>query len=168
MSLDTRITTHNADETQRFASNLVGEILKRGHITTGAVVLALEGDLGGGKTTFTQGFARALHIDEPVRSPTFLIMKTFPLENINVFTRLVHIDAYRIESDQEMRTLGWDDFVKDSRTIIVVEWADKIQDLLPDNRIDIKFTFIVENTRSISIKNPAKGKARLGAARIRN
>lgn len=144
------ITTESAEETQKLGEEIAKTL--QPNQQQRATIIALYGDLGGGKTTFTQGFARGLDIEEPVRSPTFLIMKVFELQNIEAFTKLIHIDAYRLETSEEMKRLNWDDMVKDNKALILIEWADKIADLLPKDSIKLQFEFIDENTRRITLK----------------
>ncbi len=106
---------------------------------TEAVVLALHGDLGAGKTTFTQTLARALEVNEPVTSPTFVIMKGYELEE-QVFKNLIHIDAYRLENSSELSVLHFDRILKEPHTLVVIEWAEKVADLLPAGVINLSLT----------------------------
>lgn len=114
----------------------------------GAVVLALRGDLGGGKTTFVQGFAKGLGIKERVLSPTFVIMKKYQIptaKNGNLF----HIDCYRINSEKDLSSIGFYEILKNPRNIIVIEWAEKIKRILPQNTIWINFEFVDIKKRRI-------------------
>ena len=118
--------------------------------------MALEGNLGGGKTTFAQGFARGLGVREKVLSPTFVILKSFKLHSPaggSCFKKLVHIDAYRLKSARELRSLGWQDILKDKDTIVLVEWADRVQRALPPAYIRISFEFLNEHERRIIIEH---------------
>ena len=112
---------------------VVESVLKKLQCKDGgaAAVLALHGDLGAGKTTFTQILAKKLGVQEPVTSPTFVVMKNYPLEN-QPFNKLVHIDAYRIEDIDEMRVLGFAQLLEEKDTIICIEWAERIESLLPN------------------------------------
>ncbi len=112
-------------------------------------MLALRGDLGAGKTTFTQALARELGISENVTSPTFVIMKIYDLEN-KVFERLIHIDAYRFDTPDELDGLNFSDFLKDPKNLIVVEWPEKVEGKLPPETVFIDFKFISETVREIS------------------
>lgn len=103
-----------------------------------AVVCALHGDLGAGKTTFTQTLARMLAVEEVVTSPTFVIMKNYELAN-QPFEKLVHIDAYRIEEIDEMRVLGFGALLEEKGIIMCIEWAENIAELLPKNTTHIRF-----------------------------
>ncbi len=105
---------------------------------TSATVLALSGDLGAGKTTFSQGVAAALGVSETVSSPTFVIEKVYVLEG-GSFERLVHIDAYRIKAVREMEVLAWAELMNDPKSLVVIEWPEKIAELIPDDAIRISF-----------------------------
>lgn len=145
------ITTKSAKETQKVAALLALEILHTNIKRNGALVIALEGNLGGGKTTFAQGFARGIGIRQKVLSPTFVIMRLHTIRKSH-FRTLVHIDAYRIEKLNELQMLGWRDILKDRESIVLVEWADLIQKALPKECIRIRFEFVDEKTRNITLK----------------
>ena len=102
-----------------------------------AVVLALHGELGAGKTTFMQVLARQLGVTEVVTSPTFVVMKQY--EATREVKALVHIDAYRIEDEDEMRPLGFTELLKARGTLICIEWAERIQNLLPKDALHLTF-----------------------------
>jgi tRNA threonylcarbamoyladenosine biosynthesis protein TsaE len=95
-----------------------------------ATVLALQGDLGAGKTTLTQSLALALGISDTVVSPTFVIAKFYQAYDV-AFHHMVHIDAYRIESLDELGPLGWKQLLQQPNTLVVVEWPERIADALP-------------------------------------
>lgn len=109
-----------------------------------AVVLGLTGPLGAGKTTFVQALARQLGVLERVTSPTFVIMKSYELKH-PTFDRLVHIDAYRIETETEMLVLGWQELLATPRTLVCIEWPEKISALLPHDYYQLTFTLEGEN-----------------------
>lgn len=117
-----------------------------------AVVIALMGDLGAGKTTFAKAFARALGVDEHVTSPTFVIEKRYPLKH-EYFSRLIHIDAYRLNDANELRKLDWARTLEDPTNIILIEWADRVLALLPTDAIHISLAYQDEETRTISYGN---------------
>lgn len=122
-----------------------GRLLGQKIVESGAPrVIALRGDLGGGKTTFTQGLAKGLGVKERVLSPTFAIMKKYRGKR-----NLIHIDCYRVNSE-EMLNLGWQEIVSSS-DIVVIEWAEKIKDILPKNTHWINFLFVKEKERDISV-----------------
>ena len=151
------ITTKSPKETQRAAKLLADEI-RKSDIRNTALVIALRGDLGGGKTTFTQGFARCLGVRRSVLSPTFVLMQSYalPKKKSARFRKLVHIDAYRFEKPQEIAVLGWKELVSDNTNIILVEWAERLGNLLPKEKIDIEFEFVDTNTRKIFLHEESK------------
>lgn len=113
-----------------------------------ATVLALHGDLGSGKTTFVQALARELGVTDTPISPTFVIQKYYPLTGA-AFDRLVHIDAYRLESARQLEVLGWYDLVGDPTQLIAIEWPEHVAEAIPDSAQHIYFTYVDEDTRSI-------------------
>ena len=119
-------------------------------LPTRATVVGLYGDLGAGKTTFTQAVAKALGISETVNSPTFLIMKSYPLPS-TLYRLLIHIDAYRLKSSDELRKLRFDELLADPQNLILIEWADKVADLLPQDHQKLYFEFIDDTTRQIRL-----------------
>ena len=119
-------------------------------LAEGAVVVGLSGDLGAGKTTFSQAVARALGITETVTSPTFVIEKIYTIQPAkNGFSRLVHIDAYRLESPTELTKLGFASILADSRNLLLIEWPERLSTLLPSSATTLFFCHINETTRSI-------------------
>ena len=101
-------------------------------------MIALEGELGSGKTTFVQKFLKSLGVSKMVTSPTFVIMKRYlsPWPN---YKDLYHIDCYRIKDQKELLVLGFGDIVNDSRNLVLIEWADMIKEIIPEDAIWIKF-----------------------------
>lgn len=114
-----------------------------------ATVVALTGDLGAGKTTFIQGAAAALGVDERVASPTFVIQRVYDLED-QPFTKFVHIDAYRLDSTDELSVLGWETMLSNPGNLVFIEWADRIRDALPPHTRWLQFRFIDAHTREIT------------------
>jgi tRNA threonylcarbamoyladenosine biosynthesis protein TsaE len=98
---------------------------------TGATLVTLSGELGAGKTTFTQAVARALGVTEHVTSPTFVLMKIYSLPASVAFRQLVHIDAYRLEGGKDLAALGFDEIMQDAGNLVLLEWPEKVQDKLP-------------------------------------
>ena len=116
--------------------------------TSGATVLALTGDLGAGKTTLTQSIGKKLGVTENMISPTFVIMKHYRLKTSD-YRLLVHIDAYRLDSSAEMKTLGFDTLIADPENLIVIEWPERIADILPADCIRISLEHLEENKRAL-------------------
>ena len=116
--------------------------------TSGATVLALTGDLGAGKTTLTQSIGKKPGVTENMISPTFVIMKHYRLKTSD-YRLLVHIDAYRLDSSAEMKTLGFDTLIADPENLIVIEWPERIADILPADCIRISLEHLEENKRAL-------------------
>lgn len=152
---DPEITTESVEETWQKAAEFTEEILARLEAEKDhkaeekAALVCLWGDLGSGKTTFTQGIAKALGVKETVNSPTFLVMKKYPLSGKNKGLNLYHFDLYRIHGAQEILDLGWKEIVADRNNLVVVEWPEKIAEILPSWRIDLEFKLVSENARRI-------------------
>lgn len=128
------------EDLKTLAEQVLAEVRGRGVTADGATVLALHGELGAGKTAFTQALAQALGVNNYVTSPTFVIMRLYPINAHDFFRQLVHIDAYRIESLDEIEVLGFADIVCDSTNLVCVEWAGKIEDAIPKDAFHITFT----------------------------
>ncbi len=143
--------TKNPEETKRIAASLASRVLKSG-FGSKAFLIGLTGDLGGGKTTFVQGFARGLGLKKKILSPTFLIMKRFTIKDPR-FTNLYHLDCYRIKKAKEVLDIGIKEIMKNPQNIVVIEWADKIKKALPLKTLWIDFDFVDEKTRKIIIKS---------------
>jgi len=141
----------NASQTQRIGKILAEELLREKRVRKHAIVFALTGELGAGKTTFVQGFKKGLGISTHTPSPTFLIVRAYPAKNKNL--TLWHIDCYRIKSPRDITELGFHDWVSHPDHIIVIEWGDRIKRILPKNTIHIYFEHGKKlNERIISIK----------------
>jgi tRNA threonylcarbamoyladenosine biosynthesis protein TsaE len=114
------------------------------------ITFALIGNLGSGKTTFTKGLAKYLKIKENILSPTFNIIKVYTIpHNKNNYKYLCHVDAYRLQTFEDLKALGLDNYLDSLETITVIEWADKIKKYLPKNTFFIKFKSGKEETERI-------------------
>lgn len=118
-----------------------------------AFVIGLEGDLGGGKTTFLQGFAKGLGVKQKILSPTFVIIKRFQLKNLKTYKlkNFYHIDCYRIKKPKELLDIGFKEIISNPKNIVAIEWAERIKKIIPKGWLLIKFKFINKKTRKISI-----------------
>lgn len=134
--------THGPEETRGLAERL-GRLLQAGD------VLCLIGDLGAGKTTFTQGLALGLGLppEEPVNSPTFTLLAEHPGGRLPLY----HFDVYRLPDSSGLYDLAFDEYL-DAGGVVVIEWADKIADALPIDRLDIALSAASETERSITLK----------------
>ena len=115
----------------------IGKII--GNCLKGGAVLCLEGDLGAGKTTLTQSIAKGLEIKDYVTSPTFTIIKEYTGR-----LSLYHMDAYRLDSEDDMYDLGYDEYIN-SDGVCIIEWASNIKGLIPKSAITIKININYEN-----------------------
>ena len=136
-----KFISHSADETMNFAYNLASK-LKIGD------TVVLNGDLGAGKTKFTEGFLKYFELDKEVSSPTFTIVNEYNADNLNIY----HFDVYRLESSDEFYAIGGEDYF--SSGICIIEWGSIIGDALPNEYIQIFFDKIDENEnyRLITVK----------------
>ena len=131
-----KITSNSDMDTIELAQNIESEKFAN-------MVICLEGDLGSGKTLFTKAFAKSLGIEENITSPTFNIIKEYEGE-----MRLFHMDVYRLSEVKE--DIGISEYFKKGG-ITIIEWADLIEDIKPQNRLDIKIKIIGENKRIFSL-----------------
>lgn len=124
----------------------IGEKLREGD------VLAMSGELGSGKTCFTGGLAQGLGVDDKYRitSPTFTLINEYPAR-----LKLYHFDVYRLNDYSEFEDLGYEEYFG-GRGVVVIEWAEKIARLLPENTLFLNFEYLDENSRRIVIEGPEK------------
>lgn len=127
-------------QTQNFARKLAQKYKSGG-------IIALIGDLGAGKTTFSQGFAKGLGINEKIISPTFVLIRQYPLSSPQ--SMFYHLDLYRLENDFNL--LGLDEIFSDPSNITLIEWAEKLGDLLPKNITKVYIDKLDGDSRRISI-----------------
>lgn len=120
----------------------------------GGEIIGLVGELGAGKTIFTKGLAAGLSIKQTVNSPTFVLMKIYPIRNTRFAARrvkseirnLIHIDAYRVKTEKDLIAIGAEEYFNRTDTIIIIEWADRVKKILP------------KKTRYVNIKNQGNNK----------
>jgi len=143
LSHETTIS-HSPTETSKLAQDLASQI-KPGSI------LALCGDLGSGKTTFTQSLAKALGITQRVTSPTFILMRQYPLpQSSGMF---YHLDLYRIGSPEDIKSIDLEELIAEGTNIIVIEWPEKIETILPPHTLKIYFKTTSATTREITLSS---------------
>ena len=135
--MDYKITSRSIEDTMELAENIESEKFP-------GMLICLDGELGSGKTVFVKGFAKSLGLEENITSPTFNIVK----EYLNGEMPLYHMDVYRLESSDN--SIGFDDYFN-SDGVTIIEWSELIEDILPNERLDIKFKVLDENTRIIKL-----------------
>ncbi len=138
------LETGSVEETQEWGARLA-------HFLTGGDVLALSGDLGTGKTAFTQGLARGLGITRAVTSPTFILVNQYPVPGGRGGggAALQHVDCYRLaNAPLEMWDVGLADLLAGD-DIVVIEWAERVPELLPPDYLEIRFTYLDESRRRL-------------------
>lgn len=136
--MDYKYTSRSELDTMELAENIESEKFP-------GMIICLDGELGSGKTVFVKGFAKSLGISENITSPTFNIVKEYE----NGEMKLNHMDVYRLEETDE--TIAFNDYFKEN-AVTIIEWSELIEDKLPDERLDIKFKVIDENTRILVLK----------------
>lgn len=139
-------TLHSLDELQAEAASFVSSLAPK---QDRATLVTLSGELGAGKTAFTQGLARALGVMEPVTSPTFVLLKVYELPHAALFQRLVHVDAYRLHGGKELAPLELDSYFQDPLNLVVLEWPEQVIDKLPSPDVAIQLSVAPDNGRII-------------------
>ena len=134
-------TSHNSSETMKFASELASTL----HVGD---VVVLSGELGAGKTKFTEGFLKYFGLDNQISSPTFSIVNEYKKDNIHIY----HFDVYRLEDVDEFYAIGGEEYF--SSGICIIEWGEIIEEALPNNYIKITFEKDIsdENLRNLKIE----------------
>ena len=132
--MEYKITTKSEMETIRLAQDFESEKFPN-------MIICLDGELGSGKTVFTKGIANALGIHEPITSPTFSIIKEYDGE-----LPLYHMDVYRLDGNTD--GVGIEEYFNKGG-VVVIEWSDTIKDILPEERLNIKFKVLDENKRML-------------------
>src|SRR3989344_3926988 len=138
--------THGLREFQAEAARFAGTL--KPHVS-GATVVALSGELGAGKTTFVQSVAHSFGIEVPVASPTYVIEKVYELQ-LGEYKHLIHVDAYRLAGAHELEVLGWKEIAADRENLILIEWPERVAELIPAGVYRVELKYIDENTRSIT------------------
>ena len=135
--MDYKITSRSIEDTMELAENIESEKFP-------GMIICLDGELGSGKTIFVKGFAKSLGLEENITSPTFNIVKEYQSGEMPLY----HMDVYRLENGDD--SIGFNDYFN-SDGITIIEWAELIEDILPEERLDIKFKVLDENTRIIKL-----------------
>lgn len=151
--------TNSPSETQQLAGKILSKLKDRN-------IVCLYGELGAGKTTFVQGLAKALGIEKRVISPTFILLREYEVASRQLpvarrknnwklvagnWKHLLHLDCYRIDSEEDFKSIDLKELWQDKNNLVVIEWTERIAKILPKERIDIKFEYISENEREITM-----------------
>lgn len=154
--MENNFVTRKKEETWEVARQLLHKLSN-----LGSNVIALEGELGAGKTTFAQGFLQTAGAEGPFTSPTFVIMKKYDLkgdeQRAGDYQTVYHLDCYRVGS-QDVIDLGWNEIISDPHNIVLVEWPERIKDILPDRHIHLNFEIVDDEKRKITIDKSDTGK----------
>lgn len=141
------IISHSSAQTQQFGMRL-GELLRGGEL------LLLDGQLGMGKTTFTQGLAQGMGIATSITSPTFTLLKEYAVQPSSKQekpgTALYHFDLYRLDDSEELFTLGFEDYFYETGGVCVVEWADKAEGFWVPEHLQISMTLYNTTERRLA------------------
>ena len=141
-----KVTSQSLADTRAAADTLLARLTPREEAT----IVALQGDLGAGKTAFTQEVGKILNIRENIHSPTFVIEKIYDID-YHGFQKLIHIDAYRIEKEAELVNLGWHEITKDPKNLIFIEWPELVPNLIPQDAVRVSLEFVSETVRHIHL-----------------
>lgn len=133
------ITTASAQATQTLGQDIGTRLVKQKNKHNTAIVLALRGELGSGKTTFVQGLARGLGIAGRILSPTFIFVREYKLTNSKNFTAFYHFDLYRMVDTKEIADLNLSELFAEPQKIICIEWPEKVGKILPENTVYFNF-----------------------------
>jgi tRNA threonylcarbamoyladenosine biosynthesis protein TsaE len=136
------IITKDAAETAKVGQEIAQSLTSR--------IICLYGELGSGKTTFTQGFAKGLGINSRLLSPTFIIVRRYDIPETEKY--FYHIDLYRLKNTTEMEELGLSEIFADPQSIVVIEWAEKLAGDLPAKRTDIHFEVMEDGSHKINVR----------------
>lgn len=142
-----KILSKSLLDTERAGQEFLQTLVPPANIAT---VVELVGNLGSGKTTFTQYLAKSLGVEDFVVSPTFVIQKRYSISHHPQFKTLIHIDAYRLENPDDIQKLDWKRDIENPENLILVEWPENIKTHIPQS-LQIQFTYIDETSREIEI-----------------
>lgn len=139
--------THSEEDNLKIAREFLSSLSPN----SSTQVIGLYGNLGAGKTAFAKAVAKVLGVPDIITSPTFVIEKIYELKG-QKFQHLIHIDSYRLEKEEELLHLGWEEIISDPGNLILIEWPEKVEGIMPEH-IKIKFDTLEDsNSREISIE----------------
>lgn len=144
------LTTYSVTETEDLGRRIGRVFLEQGPFLPKAAVLNLEGDLGGGKTSFVRGLAEGLEVAGPITSPTFVLSRRYPLEK-GLFRNFYHLDLYRLSGRRKEPSIDLEEISGRPDHIAAIEWSERLGRRKPEG-LDLFFVFRDENTRKIRIR----------------
>ncbi len=142
-------------ETEQLSKTFLDKILKNSLKNKGATVVGLSGDLGAGKTAFTQYIGKLLGVKNKITSPTFVIFKKYQIKKLQKLPNykfLIHIDAYRLKHEQELLYLGWENMINNKENLILVEWPENIKDIMPKHSFYIEISHGKDGSRIFKLQ----------------
>ncbi len=152
----------NIKENKQVAELFLGHIFKKRTQKTGATVVALSGELGAGKTSFTQAVARILGVKSKISSPTFVLIKKYPIAEQarygtgpiknHQYKFLYHLDAYRLKNEKELLHLGWEEIVGNKDHLVFIEWPEMVSKIIPKKASRINIAHTKEGYREFVLK----------------
>lgn len=131
--------TQSKEATQR-----LGEEVGRANVSN---IICLWGELGSGKTTFVQGLARSFGITSRLLSPTFIIVRRYSIPKKEKY--FYHLDLYRMTGKEDALSLGFTEMIAESESFVVIEWPERLEEMLPKHRLDIRFTVLPNGDHKI-------------------
>jgi tRNA threonylcarbamoyladenosine biosynthesis protein TsaE len=154
---EVNIITNSSIQTKKIVAkkvfDFIAEKLKKDKKRKKAAILFLKGDLGAGKTTFLQGFAKMVGVKEKVLSPTFILIRKMPIKkNFLNFKNFYHIDFYRLSSKKDLSSLKLKEILNNPTNLVAIEWPEKFDIFLPKPFIVLDFKILDKNKRLIAFK----------------
>ncbi|KKS84151.1 MAG: ATP/GTP hydrolase [Candidatus Gottesmanbacteria bacterium GW2011_GWA1_43_11] len=147
------ITTTSAKATQNFGEKIGHSLIKKREVEAAelgrATILTLSGELGSGKTTFVQGLAKGLGLTTRLVSPTFVMVKEYPLTNTK-FKLFLHLDLYQVQSEADLAGIDWTEILTNPSNLVVIEWPEVIKVLLPKTVQEFLFRVNKDDTHTIA------------------
>lgn len=149
----TTLATHSPEDTEELACNIIHALKQDVGRAGTSTIIALQGNLGAGKTVFTKGLARCLGVEEVIKSPTFVIEKKYPILETGQYPwkQLIHIDAYRLHGEEDLTAIDWNTIATDPKNLIVIEWPEQVGLGVPERAYWIEFKTVDEHTRNIHL-----------------
>lgn len=139
-----KVISNSAEETKKVGKELAQDLAS-------GDVLMFYGNLGAGKTTFIQGLAEGMGIKDRILSPTFVLQRSHDVK-LNDIRLLHHIDLYRIEGRSQIDSLGLGETLQDPQAVIIIEWAEKLENFKPERGYKIIINYVTDSKREIKIE----------------